>query len=46
MVSIESTRENCEEMNIAILDFAGLREDLLQDSNNLMSLERAHGCGN
>ena len=42
VISIQSTGEDCKKMNIAVLYFAGFREDLLQDSNNLLSLESAH----
>ena len=42
MISVQGTCEDCEEMDVPILYFAGLREDLLQDTNNLSRLETAH----
>lgn len=36
MISIQGTYEDCEKMDITILDFPGFRENLLQDSHNLL----------
>ena len=38
VVPVDGTQQDCEQMNIAILDLAGLGEDLVEDSHNLFLL--------